>query len=72
MKAFNSEEAKQGKPVCTISGHPVRVICYDRKDSRFPIVALISFGGQESVEIYTEQGRLIPSQPTDIDLAMYE
>lgn len=30
MKPFNLEEAKAGKPVCTRTGHDVRIICFDR------------------------------------------
>lgn len=41
MKPFNLEEAKAGKPVQTIAGKPVRIICFDKvgTDQR-PIIAL--------------------------------
>ena len=40
MKPFNLELAKQGHPVVTRKGQPVRIICFDRKGVQ-PIVALI-------------------------------
>lgn len=53
---FNAEQAKQGKPVCTKDGRPVRILCYDR-DNDFPIVALIrEWNGEQSVATYTMEG----------------
>lgn len=40
MKPFNLEEAKAGKPVCTRDGRKARIICFDRNDRYYPIVAL--------------------------------
>lgn len=42
MKPFNLEEAKAGAPVCTADGHKVRIICWDAKIDKHPIIALIS------------------------------
>lgn len=42
MKEFNLELAKAGHPVQTRDGRPARIICYDRKDNEYPIVALIN------------------------------
>lgn len=44
MKKFDLELAKQGHPVQTRNGRPVRIICWDRK-SEYPIVALIGTSG---------------------------
>lgn len=41
MKPFDIELAKQGHKVQTKDGTPARIICYDRNDDSFPIVALI-------------------------------
>lgn len=41
MKEFNLEEAREGKPVCTRDGRKARIICFDRKDSHYPVVALV-------------------------------
>lgn len=60
MREFNLEEAKAGKPVCTRDGRPVRIICWDMKDTggllRIPIVALINIDGGEVVRCYDEHG----------------
>ena len=57
LKPFNLEEAKQGKPVCTRDGHPVRLLCFDYKDRDYSIVGLISYGEYESVATFTEEGK---------------
>lgn len=61
MKPFNIEEAKAGKPVCTKSGIPVRIICWDRGDpgeTPFPIVALVKSNDiLETIEAYTIKGK---------------
>lgn len=54
MKPFNIEEAKAGKPVCTREGEPARVICWNKKDKTYPIVALV--GKEEFLSTYTEEG----------------
>lgn len=40
MKPFNLEEAKAGKPVCIRNGSPARILCFDAKHDKYPIVAL--------------------------------
>lgn len=40
MKPFNLEEAKAGKPVCIRNGSPARILCFDAKHDKHPIVAL--------------------------------
>lgn len=42
MKPFDIELAKKNHPVQTRDGRPVRIICYDRKNKEYPIVALMS------------------------------
>lgn len=51
MKPFNLEEAKQGKQVCTRSGLPARIICFDRvaPNSELKIVALVMESGLEHI-----------------------
>ena len=43
MKPFNLEEylANPNRKIVTRDGRNVRIICTDRKDSDFPIVALV-------------------------------
>ena len=61
MKPFNLEEAKAGAKICTRDGRPVRIICYDRIDEAYPIVALITndFDEPEDIEDYTIDGYYI-------------
>ena len=42
MKPFNLEEAKQGKPVVTRDGRPVRILTFDRKGN-MPIIGLVTY-----------------------------
>lgn len=57
MKEFNLEEARAGKPVCTRSGKKARIVCFDRKDKRYPIIALLHEGEEEIINIYTIKGK---------------
>ena len=41
LKPFDLEAAKNGAKVVTRDGHAVRIICYDRKNEEYPIVALV-------------------------------
>ena len=75
MKDFDLEEAKKGKPVCTMDGHKVRIICFDGKTIfGNSIVALITDeSGYEEVLTYHPNGRFY-SDGTDsnLDLMMAE
>ena len=60
MKQFNLEEylANPSKKVVTRSGLNARIICTDRKDLIYPIVALIETkSGGESLQFYTKDGK---------------
>lgn len=56
MKEFNLEEAKAGKPVQTRDGRPARIICFDRKNRLYPIIALVDLGDYEDYISYTLDG----------------
>lgn len=46
------------KPVQTRDGRKARIICTDRNNGLYPVVALLgSCGGKESMEAYTADGR---------------
>ena len=70
MKPFNLEEVKSGKPVCTRDGKPARIICFDRKEKTYPIIALINKGSFEVVYTYTNEGMYNYEGLSDFDLLM--
>lgn len=58
MKPFNLELAKQGHPVCTRNGNPIRIICFDRNDTNYRIVALMkNEDGGENILTFNEKGK---------------
>ena len=66
MKEFDLELAKQGKPVCTRDGIKARIVCYDRKDDNYPIVALVDYDGEESLYSYSKDGKIICRDKTPL------
>ena len=60
MKPFNLDEylANPSRKVITRRGLNARIICTDRKDLIYPIVALIETkSGGESIQYYTKDGK---------------
>lgn len=75
MKDFDYNAAKAGAPVCTRSGRPARIICWDAnakwEDDIFPIVALIDYDvNGEVIQTYTTDGRMYTKKTDDYDLMM--
>lgn len=68
MKPFNLEEAKAGKPVATRDGRIVRIVCWDRKDEFYPILALV--GEREEPLYFTTEGRFYDLEKSRLDLVM--
>ena len=72
MKPFNLKEylAKPSRKVVTRNGRSVKIICTDRKHSRYPIVALVKsrFTENESIVCYTKEGKLYDDVLMDVDL----
>ena len=56
MKPFDIELAKQGKPVCLRNGIKARIICFDVKNSDYPIIALVEYGIHEVAMYFNERG----------------
>ena len=53
----------------TRSGLPARILCTDRKDSHYPVVALVSFSEtSEKLTSYTEDGQFCDGSPSEYDL----
>lgn len=72
QKPFNVEAAKNGAKVETRDGHPVRILCYDRVDISYPIIALINCQYIELCNTYTPKGQVRYGHITDSDLVIIE
>lgn len=70
QKPFDAEAAKRGATVETKGGDPVRIICYDRLESKYPIVALVNCKSSESCYTYTIGGSLYCDEPSENDLVI--
>lgn len=70
LKPFDLQAAKSGKPVCTRSGKPVRIICFDVKRATCPIIALVKEDGHEKVCSYIPDGRRFENTEWPDDLMM--
>ena len=70
MKKFDLELAKQGHPVCTRDGKPARIICFDRKSEKYPIVALVDQEEEEYSLNYAIDGHYYTECEDPHDLMM--
>lgn len=75
-KPFDLEAAKAGAKVVTRDGRQVRIICFDKKDPQYPIVALVpetkDIKSLEVVFIYQEDGRYFSTREHDRDLFLLD
>ncbi|MDO4824258.1 MAG: hypothetical protein Q4A08_08845 [Bacteroidales bacterium] len=74
QKQFDLEAAKAGKPVCTRNGKKVRIVCFDRKSYRYPILALVQWNDDleiEEISSFTAAGKYHASgRESEHDLVM--
>lgn len=71
MRPFNLEEYLKNpeRKVVTKDGLNARIICTDRKDSKYPIIALIETKlGKEVLHYYTKDGTYYIDNSCDADL----
>ena len=72
MEQFSLEKylANPSRKVVTRDGCPVRILCTDKRDLNFPIIALIEniSGGGEFAIYYTKDGKFYINGSTDFDL----
>ena len=72
MRPFNLEEYLKNplKKMVTRSGYNARIICTDRKDADYPIIALVSRESieKESTLYYTKEGRFYVNGLSESDL----
>ena len=72
QKPFNVEEAKNGARVERRDGKPVRIICYDRVGTAYPIIALIKSYNGENCFFYDINGKLCKSGDDNKDLVIID
>lgn len=72
QKPFDAEAAKRGARVETRDGMTVRIICYDKVDGIYPIIALVNQDGYETCNGYTSDGKLFCHGSGKHDLVIVE
>lgn len=71
MEPFDLEAAKAGAPVCMRDGMEARIICFDRVDLEYPIIALYKTElGIEHVRSFSPNGLQFDGVISDEDLMM--
>lgn len=71
MRKFNLEEAKNGAKVQTRDGREARVLCYGRKHTQYPTIALVTeSSGDEYIESFTKEGLAYIGAESAGDLVM--
>lgn len=73
LKPFDIQKAREGKPVCTRDGRKARIICFDRRGDKFPIVALLDGCNEEHSEVaetFTNEGLYEIGKKSSNDLMM--
>lgn len=70
IREFNYEMAKKGEPVCTMDGKPVRIVCWDKKGTDFPIIGLVDDNGVEYYKAYNKDGKFDPTGDSKYNLRM--
>lgn len=70
-KPFDLELAKKGCLVQTMDGRKIRIVCFDAKTEKYPLLALIEENGVERSHFYTDKGEYIAFKSSpDLDLVM--
>ena len=59
---------EMGKKYKTRSGLPVRILCTDLKNKEYPIVAAIMQHNEEGIASFTETGKFIQNEKSELDL----
>ena len=73
MKQFNLEEylKNHSKKVITRSGNEVRIVCTNRLDKNYPVLALVRNEDSEICYSYTIFGKLYINQSIDTKLDLF-
>lgn len=72
QKPFDAQAAKNGARVERRDGKPVRIICYDRVNTTYPIIALIKYHNGEYCFSYDINGKLAHHEYNNKDLVIIE
>lgn len=72
MKPFDIQKAREGAKVCTRDGKPARIICFDKEDETYPIIALVKGydPNGEALMGYTNEGLFGVDTASPEDLVM--
>ena len=73
MEQFSLEKYlnNPNRKVVTRDGRSVRIICTDRLDENYPVIALVNDEDYEVCHSYTTFGKLYTNQATDCELDLF-
>lgn len=73
MKQFNLEEylKNSDRQVVTRDGRSARIICTNRLDENYPVLALVNYEDYEMCHSYTTFGKLYINQTIDCELDLF-
>ena len=73
MKQFNLEEylKNPSRKVVTRDGNSVRIVCTNKLDNNYPVIALINNEDSEKCYCYTAFGKLYAYQNRDCELDLF-
>ena len=73
MKRFSLEKYLENpsRKVVTRNGRSVRIICTNRLDENYPVLALVNNEGAEECHSYTTFGKLYTNQKIDCELDLF-
>lgn len=73
MKQFNLQEylKNPNRKVVTRDGRCARIICTNRLDENYPVLALVKNEDYETCHSYTTFGKLYTNQTTDCELDLF-
>lgn len=73
MKQFDLEEylKNPSRKVVTRDGRSARIICTNRLDENYPVLALVNYEDYEMCHSYTIFGKLHTNQTTDFGLDLF-
>jgi len=73
IKSFDLASYKNGAKVKTRNGHEVRIICTDKKDPYYPIIALVKLNDNNELLLpYTSEGKINSEAISNNDIVIVE